>query len=74
MNQRKLFKMLGVSAVGLMLGIDTGFTAEVKPPRKPNIILIFADDLGWKDLGYQGSDFMETPNIDRLAKGGDPRT
>ena len=37
---------------------------------KPNIILIFADDLGWKDVGYQGSDFMETPNLDRLAKEG----
>lgn len=37
------------------------------PTRKPNIVLIFADDLGWKDVGYQGSDFMETPNLDRLA-------
>jgi arylsulfatase A-like enzyme len=37
---------------------------------KPNIVFIFADDLGWKDVGYQGSDFMETPNIDRLAKEG----
>lgn len=37
---------------------------------KPNIVLVFADDLGWKDVGYQGSDFMETPNIDRLAKEG----
>lgn len=40
------------------------------PARKPNIVLIFADDLGWKDVGYQGSDFMETPNIDRMAKEG----
>ncbi|MCE2959808.1 MAG: sulfatase [Luteolibacter sp.] len=37
---------------------------------KPNIILIFADDLGWKDVGYQGSDFMETPVLDGLAKEG----
>ncbi|MEZ6096802.1 MAG: sulfatase [Pirellulaceae bacterium] len=37
---------------------------------RPNILLIFADDLGWKDVGYQGSDFYETPNIDRLAKQG----
>lgn len=37
---------------------------------QPNIVLIFADDLGWKDVGYQGSDFYETPNIDRLAKSG----
>ncbi len=37
---------------------------------KPNIVLIFADDLGWRDVGYQGSDFNETPNIDRLAREG----
>lgn len=38
--------------------------------QRPNILLIFADDLGWKDVGYQGADFFETPNIDRLAKEG----
>ena len=38
--------------------------------RPPNIVLIFADDLGWKDVGYQGNDFHETPNIDRLARQG----
>jgi arylsulfatase A-like enzyme len=38
--------------------------------KKPNIILIFADDLGWKDVGYQGTDFYETPNLDALAKSG----
>lgn len=36
----------------------------------PNIILIFADDLGWKDVSYQGADFCETPVLDRLAKEG----
>ena len=70
MNQPNIFKMVGLSAVALMLGIDTGFTAETNPPRKPNIVLIFADDLGWKDVGYQGSDFMETPNLDQVAKDG----
>lgn len=45
-------------------------SAIAAPARQPNIILIFADDLGWKDVGYQGGDFMETPNIDRLAKQG----
>lgn len=37
---------------------------------RPNIVLIYADDLGWRDVGYQGSDFHETPNIDRLAQQG----
>ncbi|MDN3689850.1 sulfatase [Cyclobacterium jeungdonense] len=34
---------------------------------KPNIILINVDDLGWKDLGFMGSAYYETPNLDKLA-------
>ncbi len=37
---------------------------------KPNILLILTDDLGWRDLSCYGSDFYETPNIDRLASQG----
>lgn len=38
--------------------------------RKPNIIFILIDDLGWRDLACYGSRFYETPNLDRLASGG----
>lgn len=34
---------------------------------KPNVVIVFVDDLGWKDLGCYGSSFYETPNIDQLA-------
>src|SRR4051812_47455389 len=37
---------------------------------RPNIVFILADDLGWKDVGYAGSTFYRTPNIDRLAREG----
>jgi arylsulfatase A-like enzyme len=37
---------------------------------KPNLLFIFLDDFGWRDTSYAGSDFYETPNLDRLAKGG----
>jgi len=39
------------------------------PPR-PNIVFVLIDDMGWKDLASYGSDFYETPNLDRLASGG----
>ncbi len=45
-------------------------SALAQATAKPNIVLVFADDLGWKDVGIQGSDFIETPNLDRLAKAG----
>ncbi|EGF27033.1 arylsulfatase A [Rhodopirellula baltica WH47] len=38
--------------------------------NQPNILLIFIDDLGWKDIGCYGNDFVETPRIDQLAAEG----
>ncbi|WP_318186610.1 sulfatase [Pelagicoccus enzymogenes] len=38
--------------------------------NKPNIVFIMADDLGWADVGYQGAEFYETPNIDSLSASG----
>src|SRR5215211_701217 len=40
------------------------------PARPPNVVYIMADDLGWTDLGCQGSKYYETPNIDKMAKDG----
>ena len=37
---------------------------------KPNVILFFLDDLGWRDLGCYGSTFYETPVIDQLSRDG----
>jgi arylsulfatase A-like enzyme len=38
--------------------------------RMPNVIFILADDLGWRDTSLYGSEFLETPNVDRLARRG----
>lgn len=43
---------------------------QVIKAEQPNIILIFVDDLGYSDVGCYGNDFIDTPNIDQLAKDG----
>lgn len=37
---------------------------------KANVVFILVDDLGWKDVGCYGSDFYQTPNVDKLAQAG----
>src|SRR5947209_357160 len=54
--------------VFVVLTLSTAGAAE--PPRPLNVVLILADDLGWADVGCQGADLHETPNIDRLAAQG----
>ena len=38
--------------------------------KRPNVLFMLIDDLGWSDIGCYGAKFHETPNIDRLAKQG----
>ncbi len=45
-------------------------TISLSAKDKPNVIILLADDLGWADLGYQGSDDIRSPHIDSLAKNG----
>ena len=40
------------------------------PGEKTNIVFIMVDDMGWKDVGFMGSNYYETPNIDKLADQG----
>ena len=39
-------------------------------PKRPNVLFILADDLGWGDLSCYGNTFLRTPNLDRLAQQG----
>ncbi|WP_339734198.1 sulfatase [uncultured Gimesia sp.] len=43
-------------------------TPAIASTDRPNIVLFFIDDLGWRDVGFMGSDFFETPHIDHLAQ------
>jgi arylsulfatase A-like enzyme len=62
----------GSSSSQALLGVGQVVAAEpaATVPRKPNIVLIFADDLGINDLGCYGRTEHQTPNLDRLARQG----
>jgi arylsulfatase A len=49
---------------------DAATAIAAAPQRPPNVVLILMDDMGWRDVGFMGNQFVETPNLDRLAKRG----
>lgn len=59
-----------LTATGLISTLTYGEVSTERKTDKPNVVLVLIDDLGWKDVGYMGSKFYETPNIDKLSRQG----
>ncbi len=51
----------------ILLFCFTAGKTQSQTPERPNVILIMCDDLGWGDVGFNGNEKIETPNLDRLA-------
>lgn len=65
-----LFKISSLLIFLFLIIISDSCLLNTQDQSKPNIIIILVDDLGWNDLSYMGSEYYETPFIDKLAKQG----
>lgn len=66
----KLLGKIGRASAALVaiLAVVLPIAGEAAASRRPNIVFIMADDLGWRDLGCYGSTYLRTPNLDKLAR------
>ncbi len=70
MDRRRFLTLSGQAGLGIYgLSILTQ-CGQNAAPRQPNFVFLMIDDLGWKDVGFMGSRYYETPNIDKLASQG----
>lgn len=61
------------AVIGLLVVMLAGLAADgvaAAPPRRPNVVLIMADDFGYECVGANGGESYRTPHLDRLAAGG----
>lgn len=71
MKNQKLKSIIGLISLVLTLSSFSNTNSEEEvTAQKPNIIIIMVDDMGWRDVGFMGSEYYETPNIDNLARKG----
>lgn len=63
---KKIFLWIWIAGIG----IHAVAQAPGNKKEKYNVVFFLVDDLGWQDVGFNGSKFYETPNLDRLAKEG----
>lgn len=68
LTRRDFLKLIGAGSAAL--AVPAGLRAFAADGKKPNLVLIVADDLGWGELGCQGNRQIPTPHIDSIAKAG----
>ena len=64
------FKLMKQSILIFLFSFGVCWASIGQTKEEFNVLLSHVDDLGWADIGVFGSDFYETPNIDRLAAEG----
>ncbi|MFC1604389.1 sulfatase-like hydrolase/transferase [Planctomycetota bacterium] len=73
LNRREFLRGVGLTTAALALpgcGSDLQQKSDGKSTDKPNVVIVFCDDVGYADIGVFGAKGYETPNLDRMAAEG----
>ncbi len=70
MNRRAFLKTAGLGAFSLAFSSAVGIASLPTKTRRPNIVLMMADDMGWGDTGYNGNTIIKTPHLDEMSRSG----
>ena len=72
MNRRDFLKTAGLTAAALVVPGCSDFlrTSGRTSTDKPNLVIVFCDDVGYADVGVFGAKGYQTPNLDRMAAEG----
>ena len=69
-SYRRTLGFLLTGCVAVMGCANGNHDAATSPETLPNIVYLYADDLGYGELGSYGQEIIQTPNLDRLAAEG----
>lgn len=73
-RQRKSLGIWMLVCIGVLIFLSTAFAADTVDGeaiiKRPNVVLMIADDMSWKDWGVYGNKFVKTPHIDKAAEEG----
>jgi arylsulfatase A len=70
LNRRDFLKSIGLTAAAMTMPGCGGALQRTPSIDKPNLVIVFCDDVGYADVGVFGAKGYETPNLDRMAAEG----
>lgn len=69
-QRTRLFISVSLAGAAMITALCSIVDANEGPSKRPNVVLLMADDMGWGDVGYNGHPVLKTPHLDAMSRAG----